>query len=88
VRESLVSHIRDSPEPVIVVEEYDKLDCPTRAFLRQLLQHPELANTTFNRWAAPGARTRQQRQPASRPGLGALARGALASRAACPAPGR
>jgi hypothetical protein len=49
VRDALIAHVRDSPEPVIVVEEYDKLDCPTRAFFRQLLQHPELANTTLNR---------------------------------------
>lgn len=49
VRDAVIAHIRDSPEPLLVIEEYDKLDCNTRAFLRQLLQHPELANTTFNR---------------------------------------
>ncbi len=57
VRDAVIAHIKDNPEPLIVIEEYDKLDCDTRAFLRQLLQHPELANTTFNRcgmhfWAA------------------------------------
>jgi hypothetical protein len=49
VRDAVIAHIRDSPDPLLVIEEYDKLDCNTRAFLRQLLQHPELANTTFNR---------------------------------------
>ncbi len=52
VRDALIAHVRDSPEPLVVVEEYDKLDCATRAFFRQLLQHPELTNTTFNRRAA------------------------------------
>jgi hypothetical protein len=34
-----------------VIEEYDKLDCPSRGMLRQLMSNPELGNVTLNRWA-------------------------------------
>lgn len=34
-------------EAVVVVEEYDKLACDARVVLRQLLEHPESANTTM-----------------------------------------
>jgi hypothetical protein len=37
---------------VLVIEEYDKLDCPTRAFFRQLLEHGRVANVSLNRRAA------------------------------------
>lgn len=48
-RNAIMEHIRSTPDPLIVIEEYDKLDCPSRAMLRQLVQHPELANGTFSR---------------------------------------
>jgi hypothetical protein len=50
VRRSVLSHMERCPEALLVVEEYDKMDCPTRAMLRQLLHHPELANISLNRW--------------------------------------
>lgn len=34
---------------VLVIEEYDKLDCSMRGFFRQLLEHGGLANVTLNR---------------------------------------
>ncbi len=49
LRESLISHLRRSPESLVVVEEYDKLDCDARGLWRQLLQHPERANVTWDR---------------------------------------
>ena len=49
LRTSLLAHVRRSPDALIVVEEYDKLDCDARAFWRQLLQHPERANVTWDR---------------------------------------
>ncbi|MEW5297527.1 MAG: hypothetical protein WDW36_000732 [Sanguina aurantia] len=48
-RNAILAHIRDTPDPLIVIEEYDKLDCPSRSMLRQFMQHPELANGTFSR---------------------------------------
>lgn len=49
-RNAILDHIRNTPDPLIVIEEYDKLDCPSRSMLRQFMQHPELANGTFSRW--------------------------------------
>ncbi len=49
VRHAVLDHLRSTPNPLLVVEEYDKLDCDSRAMLRQLVRHPELANATLNR---------------------------------------
>jgi len=49
LKSSLLSHLRSSPESLVVVEEYDKLDCDARGLWRQLLQHPERANITWDR---------------------------------------
>lgn len=48
-RTDILDHIRLTPDPLLVIEEYDKLDCASRAMLRQLIQHPELGGTWFNR---------------------------------------
>lgn len=40
-----------SSSPVLVVEEYDKLDCHMRGFFRQLLENGRIANVTLNRLA-------------------------------------
>lgn len=42
----VVSHLRAAPDALLVVEEYDKLDCAARGLWRQLLAHPERANLT------------------------------------------
>ena len=34
---------------VLVVEEYDKLDCPMRGFFRQLLENGQVANVSLNK---------------------------------------
>ena len=34
---------------VVVVEEYDKLDCEMRGFFRQLLEHGQAANVSLGR---------------------------------------
>ncbi|KAF8072817.1 TOR1A [Scenedesmus sp. PABB004] len=49
LRGEVVGHLRSSPEALLVVEEYDKMDCAARGLVRQLLQHPERANITTNR---------------------------------------
>ncbi len=50
---------------VLVIEEYDKLDCPMRGFFRQLLESRQVANVTLNRQGA-AARPRHSRQGAAR----------------------
>ena len=37
IKESMERHLRTYPEAFVVVEEYDKLDCRSRGFFRQLL---------------------------------------------------
>lgn len=51
LRASLLDHIRRSPEALIVVEEYDKLDCSMRGFFRQLLENGAIGNVTLNKQA-------------------------------------
>lgn len=55
LRSEVMRHLAATPDALLVVEEYDKLDCDARGLWRQLLQHPERANITSNRRAA-GAR--------------------------------
>lgn len=52
VRHEVVSHLAAAPDALLVVEEYDKLDCNARGLWRQLLQHPERANITSHRYQA------------------------------------
>ena len=49
VRSAILRHSSTVTDPLIVIEEYDKLDCQSRAMLRQLISNPEAANTTLNR---------------------------------------
>ncbi|KAL4448497.1 hypothetical protein ABPG75_005716 [Micractinium tetrahymenae] len=49
LRASLLEHLRQAPESLLVIEEYDKLDCPMRGFFRQLLENSQVANVTLNR---------------------------------------
>ncbi len=51
LRASLLEHCSQYPEALIVVEEYDKLDCSTRGFLRQLFENARAANVTLDRSA-------------------------------------
>jgi hypothetical protein len=50
LRGEVVGHLGGAPDSLLVVEEYDKMDCAARGLWRQLLQHPERANITNNRW--------------------------------------
>lgn len=52
VREVILEHLRRYPAALLVVEEYDKLDCPSRAVLRQLLENPREANLSSARCGA------------------------------------
>jgi hypothetical protein len=49
VRSAILQHTRTVTDPLIVIEEYDKLDCASRAMLRQLFSNPEASNTTLGR---------------------------------------
>lgn len=49
LRAALMEHIGNHPEALIVIEEYDKLDCATRGFFRQLLENARTANVTLDR---------------------------------------
>ena len=42
IRNSILKHAKKYPESLIVIEEYDKLSCDTRAMIRQILHHPEV----------------------------------------------
>lgn len=39
VRAELLAHCNNVKDPMVVIEEYDKLDCSARTMLRQLLEH-------------------------------------------------
>ncbi|KXZ47581.1 hypothetical protein GPECTOR_34g740 [Gonium pectorale] len=49
VRDAVLDHLRSTSNPLLVVEEYDKLDCESRGMLRQLVRHPELSNASMSR---------------------------------------
>lgn len=42
IKEAILSHAKRFTESLIVVEEYDKLDCDTRSMFRQIINHPEV----------------------------------------------
>lgn len=47
LQEALVQHVRHHPNSLLVIEEYDKLDCPTRGMFRQLLENPQVFNLSL-----------------------------------------
>ena len=49
LRDALLDHLARFPESVVVVEEYDKMSCPARGMLKQLLDKGSHANATFHR---------------------------------------
>lgn len=51
LRAAVLEHLRRSPQSLLVIEEYDKLDCATRAMLRQLIESAHSANVTMDRRA-------------------------------------
>lgn len=64
---------------VLVIEEYDKLDCSMRGFFRQLLESGQVANVTLNRRGAgmdgapaPLARLPRGQGRGAPPGLASL----------------
>lgn len=46
---SLLKHLHQYKESLLVIEEYDKLDCPTRAVLRQLITSSGSANVSMDK---------------------------------------
>lgn len=51
MRGALLAHMRMHPQALLVVEEYDKLDCATRGLFRQLIENPASANISLERRA-------------------------------------
>jgi len=51
LRSAVLDHLRRAPMSLLVIEEYDKLDCPTRAMLRQLIGSSRASNTSMARFA-------------------------------------
>ena len=51
MRSALLAHVRLHPQSLVVVEEYDKLDCATRGLFRQLIENPASANISLERRA-------------------------------------
>ena len=49
LRDALLDHLARFPESIVVVEEYDKMSCPARGMLKQLLDKGSHANATFHR---------------------------------------
>ena len=55
LRAAVLEHLRRAPQSLLVIEEYDKLDCPTRAMLRQLIENSHTANITLDKSAMPAS---------------------------------
>ena len=53
LRAGVLDHLQRFPQSLLVIEEYDKLDCPTRAMLRQLIENSHAANVSMDRCAPP-----------------------------------
>jgi hypothetical protein len=47
LQNSLLDHVSTHPQSLIVVEEYDKLDCHMRGFFRQILQGNSVGNQSL-----------------------------------------
>ncbi|KAL3137739.1 hypothetical protein ABBQ38_005003 [Trebouxia sp. C0009 RCD-2024] len=49
LKNSVLTHLRKYTDSILVIEEYDKLDCPTRAILRQLITSSGTANVSMDK---------------------------------------
>ena len=49
LRKAVLDHLKHHEEALLVIEEYDKLDCSTRAVLRQFITAPASANVTLGK---------------------------------------
>ena len=49
LKHSILDHLKHSPETLLVIEEYDKLDCPTRGLLKQLIDSPHSTSMSLSR---------------------------------------
>ena len=49
LREALITHLQQHPQSLLVIEEYDKIDCPTRGMFRQMLENPQTHNVSIGR---------------------------------------
>jgi hypothetical protein len=50
IKRQLREHSGRNSDLLIVIDEYEKLDCATRNFWRQILLVPEQADIQFNRY--------------------------------------
>lgn len=49
LKNAILEHVNMHPEALLVIEEYDKLDCPTRAVLRQFITAPASVNASLGK---------------------------------------
>ncbi len=49
LKNSVSKHLHQYPQSLLVIEEYDKLDCPTRAVLRQLITASISTNVSMDK---------------------------------------
>ena len=49
LKSSVLKHLHRYQQSLLVIEEYDKLDCPTRAVLRQLITASISTNVSMDK---------------------------------------
>ena len=49
LQQAILDHVGAHPEALLVVEEYDKLSCRMRGFLRQVIENSASANVSMAR---------------------------------------
>ena len=49
LQQAILDHAKAHPESLLVVEEYDKMSCKTRGFLRQVIENSASANVSLAR---------------------------------------
>ena len=47
--QAVIDHVEKTPQSLLVVEEYDKMDCQTRGLFKQLLDSSHSTNASMER---------------------------------------
>lgn len=47
LKRTILEHVDHHEQSLLVIEEYDKMDCPTRGFFRQLVTSSHTANVSL-----------------------------------------
>ena len=51
LQQAILDHVQRYPQALLVIEEYDKMSCQTRGFLRQVIENSGTANVSLARHA-------------------------------------